>query len=156
MNGFKKSAHITPWVGVNRLSLDIQVVFCHNCWAFVNWLTRPIEHPGKKDGRIVDSWDHCSHFTFPACLQTQGCGECHQWTHKLFSWHQFLRFPQTPGSSILAHDSSVLLVHLTCTTALLPDTSRTWPALGFVMVRYIVLISIYNITWSTCVCHQAV
>ena len=52
-NGHVTFAHITPWVGVDGLALDIQVVLCHHCWAFINWLSRPIEHPGQKMFLII-------------------------------------------------------------------------------------------------------
>ena len=136
---------IKPWVGVYWLALDVQVVFCHHCWAFVNWLTRSIENPEKKryekrrrgGGGVkqIFSWYiWVTSLTFLTCLLTQVCGECHQWTHKLFSWHQFQRFPQTPGYKLLLQThvfSALSLFYLTCTTALFPETSRTWPALGY-------------------------
>ena len=98
--------------------------------------------------------------TFLTCLQTQVCGECHQWTRKLFSWHRFQRFPQTPDYKLLLQThvfSALSLFYLTCTTALFPETSRTWPALGYgdLYLWWSEKQPAFK-QWFTCECHQAV
>lgn len=77
--------------------------------------------------------------SYPACPQTRVCAGCHRWTHRPSSWHQYQMSPQTPENDIKTGMFSRLWcvrvcvcvwgVGLTCTTALVPITSSTWPLL---------------------------